>query len=198
MTAAKGDTGHDRTKCGGRRRDGGLCTQPLGWGTTHPGVGRCKLHAGETPSHVNAARRQLAERELLAFGQPVDVDSTEALLSMVRMAAGMVAALQRWVEQSDDGLQEIHEFGGGIHHVEHVHFVMFREWCDRVVQYAAAAKRAGIDDRRIEMEETMAAVLGQLVRDLLGSPVLELDFEHQMAGLEEAGRLMRALPGTAT
>lgn len=35
--------------CGGKTRSGGLCRRPAGWGTKHPGDGRCKLHAGSTP-----------------------------------------------------------------------------------------------------------------------------------------------------
>lgn len=37
-------------RCGGsRRQGGGYCTQAAGWGTDHPGQGRCKLHGGATP-----------------------------------------------------------------------------------------------------------------------------------------------------
>jgi hypothetical protein len=34
--------------CGGLKRDGSgdLCTRPAGWGTDHPGTGKCKLHGG--------------------------------------------------------------------------------------------------------------------------------------------------------
>jgi hypothetical protein len=29
-----------------------LCTRPAGWGTPHPGEGRCKLHGGSTPTGI--------------------------------------------------------------------------------------------------------------------------------------------------
>lgn len=33
--------------CGARKRNGeGVCQLPAGWGTDHPGTGRCKLHGG--------------------------------------------------------------------------------------------------------------------------------------------------------
>lgn len=36
--------------CGARRKkDGNPCTRPAGWGTYHPGIGKCKLHGGSTP-----------------------------------------------------------------------------------------------------------------------------------------------------
>lgn len=34
--------------CNGRRDDGTLCQQRAGWGTDHPGEGRCKLHGGSS------------------------------------------------------------------------------------------------------------------------------------------------------
>lgn len=32
--------------CGAKTRAGTPCEQPAGWGTEHPGTGRCKLHGG--------------------------------------------------------------------------------------------------------------------------------------------------------
>jgi hypothetical protein len=56
--------------CNARTRNGGrdqqLCRHEAGWGTDHPGIGRCKLHGGATPvrhglySQVTAHR--LADR----------------------------------------------------------------------------------------------------------------------------------------
>lgn len=44
---------HDRRLCGARKRQprhlGERCARPAGWGTTHLGFGRCKLHGGATP-----------------------------------------------------------------------------------------------------------------------------------------------------
>lgn len=34
--------------CGASNRDGDPCQLPAGWGTTHVGSGRCKLHGGES------------------------------------------------------------------------------------------------------------------------------------------------------
>jgi hypothetical protein len=33
-------------KCGAKRKSGGKCNQAAGWGTDHPGSGKCKLHGG--------------------------------------------------------------------------------------------------------------------------------------------------------
>lgn len=44
-------TKSDKPKCGGLLRDGSgrTCTRPAGWGTSHPGEGKCKLHGGGSP-----------------------------------------------------------------------------------------------------------------------------------------------------
>lgn len=41
-------------QCGARTRSGEPCRQAAGWGTDHPGVGRCKLHGGATPRGVDS------------------------------------------------------------------------------------------------------------------------------------------------
>ena len=36
--------------CGAKKKqNGGHCTRPAGWGTDHPGYGKCKLHGGCVP-----------------------------------------------------------------------------------------------------------------------------------------------------
>jgi hypothetical protein len=58
------------------------CSLPAGWGTDHVGVGRCKLHGGNTPNHRTAARLKLAELTdpaIAVLGRIlVDQDATEA------------------------------------------------------------------------------------------------------------------------
>lgn len=53
--------------CGAhKKRGGGICTRPAGWGTQHPGTGRCKLHGGNAGRPVTHGRYSLAHREKLA------------------------------------------------------------------------------------------------------------------------------------
>lgn len=36
--------------CGAKtKKDGSPCQKPAGWGTDHPGIGKCKLHGGASP-----------------------------------------------------------------------------------------------------------------------------------------------------
>ena len=48
--------------CGAQKRQGeGVCTRPAGWGTDHPGEGRCKLHGGKNP--IRHGRYSTVKRE---------------------------------------------------------------------------------------------------------------------------------------
>ena len=88
MTPGAEGTGHDR--CGAKTRAGAPCGRPAGWGTGHPGIGRCKLHGGSTPNHQRAAQLEIARRECDRLGIPIDVDPGTALIGLVREAAGNV------------------------------------------------------------------------------------------------------------
>src|SRR5690242_14754665 len=82
-------------RCGGPRRQAeGTCAQAAGWGTPHPGIGRCKLHGGSTPSHVAAAQAEMARRAMETYGRKADTNPVDALLDEVRWTAGHVAWLR--------------------------------------------------------------------------------------------------------
>src|SRR5690554_3423726 len=38
--------------CGAKTRAGTTCKKPAGWGTDHPGVGKCKLHGGASTKNI--------------------------------------------------------------------------------------------------------------------------------------------------
>src|SRR6187431_2352314 len=100
------------------------CGMTAGWGTDHLGAGPCKLHGGSTPAvreavavaqEVLRAEAQLKEakaaasRAVSAFGGPiVDVNPEEALLGLVREAAGNVAWLGSRVQVllAEEGLDD--------------------------------------------------------------------------------------------
>lgn len=76
---------HD--KCGAKAKGTGKpCRRPQGWGTDHPGAGRCKLHGGATP--IKHGRYSGIQREdfkaridrFLADPDPLDLSSEVALL----------------------------------------------------------------------------------------------------------------------
>jgi hypothetical protein len=100
MTDGRKNTGRDdHGHCGARKRGGGNCTLPAGWGTDHVGVGACKLHGGSTPNHQKAARREQARLDVVTLGLPRDISPEQALLEEVKRAAGHVAWLEMKVAE---------------------------------------------------------------------------------------------------
>lgn len=57
--ADEGNEVHDKEKkkkyviCGAKNKKGGICSRPAGWGTNHPGSGKCKLHGGASTGPRN-------------------------------------------------------------------------------------------------------------------------------------------------
>ena len=175
MTTANPDPHRDETRCGGRKRgtDGGTCQLPAGWGTSHPGIGACKLHAGGTPAHTVHAVRVQAERDVTAFGGRLDITAPEALLELVQTKAAEVAYWDQRVAALDDDqraglLVAKTETGAGPQGFidtttrqagPHVYVVMLHKAQDQLAAYSAAAVRAGVDEQLVKVATLQAAWL---------------------------------------
>lgn len=86
--------------CGAKRnKTDATCARPAGWGTDHPGTGRCKLHGGLSPaptgrySTVNRARVQELLHQFMADPDPLNLLPEAALLR---------ALLTEFIERFDD------------------------------------------------------------------------------------------------
>lgn len=79
------------------------CHRPKGWGTSHPGTGGCKLHAGNAPGSVAAAQAEIARNAVQTLGAPVDVGPADALLQEIQRTAGHVAWLQHVISGMESG-----------------------------------------------------------------------------------------------
>jgi hypothetical protein len=88
------DVGHpDNPKsyriCGGKTRNeetiSPVCTRPAGWGTIHPGLGRCKLHGGaslagpDSPKWKSGRYAWIWRGRLKEAGQRIQQDDTNPL-----------------------------------------------------------------------------------------------------------------------
>lgn len=97
-----------RRFCGGplKQREG-TCTRPAGWGTPHPGIGRCKLHGGSTSSHVKHAQQQQAQ-ELLAslLWNPDAPPITDSVGEMQRLAGSMRQTVDVLGAELEGGLDD--------------------------------------------------------------------------------------------
>src|SRR5690242_9934415 len=75
----------------GRSSSGpGRCRHLAGWGTDHPGYGCCRLHGGATRTHRQSAIKKEAIERLGAYGTPIEIEPTTALLLEVHRTSGHV------------------------------------------------------------------------------------------------------------
>ena len=87
------------TVCGAKKRKGGICGRPAGWGTDHPGEGKCKLHGGATPikhgRYSTIARESLRDR-IAEF--EADPDPLNLLPEVAMLRAVLADLCERWDE----------------------------------------------------------------------------------------------------
>lgn len=177
-------------QCKAKTRSGDTCKN-------HPIKGStvCRMHGGSSPRAKEAAARRLqeqaAEREVLKLAHPITVDPSKALLDLVHSTAGEVAYWTARVDhlQSTDekrltnGLTKVTEGKdrGGVttlRQVEATPAVEYRMLVDaknRLAQYASAALRAGVEERRVKLAESQGALVAQAIRTVLDGLRLTAD-----------------------
>jgi hypothetical protein len=169
----------------GAERNGKVCRNPAGKGTDHLGVGTCSLHLGTTANHRAAARAELYRRAAAEFGVPIDTDPVEAILGMIARSAGMVVYYEEQVralggQHVGDVLSAAPRIGLYATHEDARAIVkLYNEERDRLVKYAVAAAKLGIEERRVKLAEETGTQVGQAVRDVLSGLKLSPDIVKQ-------------------
>lgn len=184
-----------RSLCGGKllKREG-TCTRPAGWGTPHPGTGRCKLHGGSSPSHIASAVVARIRQETVTYGTPRDVTPAAALLEEVRVSAGHVEWLRGKVAElapdalvwgvSEIATKQATEFTG-TDTTERAALNMWLEAYHRERRYlldvSKAALAAGVEERLVRVAEAYGVQIAGVITQILGQ--LELtDAQRMIAG----------------
>lgn len=167
--------------CGARKKNGQSCRAFAGQGTDHPGIGRCKFHGGATRTHAVNAVVQEAQRRMVKYGLPIEIEPHEALLSMLYLASGHVA----WLREEVAALGDLSDFES------RVLIQLYGDERDRVAKVAKAALDAGVADRQVALAERYGATLAELLRGVFADPELALT-EAQRARLPDV--LRRHLP----
>jgi hypothetical protein len=155
--------------CDAKKKNGEKCRLFAGQGTNHPGVGRCRFHLGNSKNHQNHAARVEAQRRLVEFGSPVDVEPTEALLGVLHLSAGHLA----WVRGELAALEDKTTFEG------QVLMRLWNEERDRVARIAKAALDAGVAERQVLLAERYGEQLATLLRAVFDDPGLALNRRQQ-------------------
>lgn len=162
MTLVATDTAHDN-HCGALTRSETHCLRPAGWGTPHVGIGRCKLHGGNTPSHIQSAEKVQLAVVAEQYGLPREIDPTAALLEELHRTAGMITFYELTVIESET-ITESTQFGEQptaavkLLAAERTHFA----------KLAADCVRLGLEERRVQMIERDARAVAQAIRGILG------------------------------
>lgn len=155
-------------KCGAKNRQGGQCGQAAGWGTDHPGFGRCKMHGGSAPNGRKAAQREQAQLAVVTYGLAREVDPHTALLEELYRTAGHVA----WLGEQVAALErdKLHGPVGDALHPRQEPSVWIRLYQEERAQLARVAKTCvdvGIEERRVRVAEEQGALFAQVIRGIL-------------------------------
>lgn len=137
--------------CGATKPNGTPCKQVAGAGTDHLGQGRCARHESEA-GFVEVARRQ-GLGAAGAVGSPVPVNPHQAILGVLRLAAGELA----YVNSQVRGLDDVWTEGGS-----RSAWLKWQAECEeRVARFAQMAVAMGVAQRQVELaEQQTQAIVG--------------------------------------
>lgn len=183
MTGGRNEPDRDSHLCGGLKRqpeyEGEMCKRPAGWGTTHPGVGRCKLHGGSTRNHAKFAEVETGRRQVELWGGRRDVHPAQALLELVQWKASEVAYWRfRVAEIAEEdltwGTSKIktggEDYGTTEEAKPHIALVMLRQAEHDLADYASASLKAGVEAAQVEIAKAQASLLASVLRAIVADP----------------------------
>jgi P27 family predicted phage terminase small subunit len=171
-------------KCGAKKKQSeGTCTQAAGWGTPHPGTGRCKLHGGCAPSSVIAGMNAQAQRLLYQHDAPPVTDP----LSALQRLAGRAAA---WEDIIGEKVNELHSLRYSTEGGEQLRaeIAVMERAMDRLGKLLVDIAKLGIEDRLAGvreatarmLEEALAAALQKSGADLTGQDAAREEFKRRL------------------
>jgi hypothetical protein len=151
------------------------------------------MHGASSPQSKRKAQERVAlaraEREAARIGiTRRDIHPAEALIELVQYTAGEVDYWRHTVSLLDDqdlvwGTTRIKEGGddrGTTQEAKpHIAYVMLERASDRLATYAAAALKAGVEERRVRLAEAQGSAVAAAIRSILDQlkltpPQLEL------------------------
>lgn len=172
------------TKCAGHRR-GKRPYEPCK-APPKEGFEVCRMHGGGTQGAKDKAAERLATmaaaQEVARLGLRIEVHPAEALLDLVHWTAGEVAYWRAQVVAIEDegGRRSLtwgvtKEKSGGDDRgttqeaKPNIAYVMLERASDRLASYAAAALKAGVDERRVRLAESQGALVADVIKGILAA-----------------------------
>jgi hypothetical protein len=151
----------------------GVCCQPAGWGTPHPGTGHCKHHGGCLPAQVRQAETERAQKHVVMFGADRTIDPQLALLEEVQRTAGHVDYLRDLIQQFDDKTKLTQFTEAGIEPAVWVR--MYQDERNHLVKVCEAAIKCGVAERQVRIAEEQGRLMAMVLMAFIHDPDLNLD-----------------------
>src|SRR5882762_10370991 len=174
-------------KCGGNLRGKdeagnrrvGKCQRPAGWGTQHPGVGTCKLHAGSTISaNINGAAELLRRNVDEVIGKlniiPIDDPLTE-----LSKLAGEVTAWKDVIARRVAFLSDVRYDGEKTGEQIRGEVIVFERALDRCNSVLTGMARLNIDERLARISEAQAQLVAEVLSTVLSEIGLDVTTQRE-------------------
>ena len=165
--------------CGAKKKQGpGDCQRPAGWGTDHPGSGRCKLHGGSSPSGKKAAKREQAEAAVETYGLPREVSPHQALEEELYRTAGHVGWLELEVRRLESLSESVGGSAGGFASEEPVLLLrLYQAERKHLTDVVKTCAQLGLAEAQVRVLKQQGELLAQKVQGMLADLGKALDFD---------------------
>lgn len=184
-------------KCGAKTRQeesAEFCGLPAGWGTPHPGIGRCRLHGGNTGGQKIKAAKIQADQEVRKVLAELDVAPVDDPLTALAQLAGQVVTWQKatavLVNRLGDQVRYEGVAGGEQLRAE---VALYERAMDRANAVLSTIARLDIDGRLARIEETKAQLLMDAVQ--AGLAAIGVTGEQAATVKQVMARKLRAVAG---
>lgn len=146
--------------CGGEKRNGDPCLREAGWGTDHPGTGKCKHHGGATTSGKDAATKEL----VASMATPIPVTPGQAIQAVLNLAAGQLAYCTAMAGGlTEEQMFEMTDAGAVPNRWVRLQLSIM----DRIKQYSRAAADMGIEERQMQLAEQQTRMISTLLERVM-------------------------------
>ena len=191
---------HQGPYCGAKllKRDG-TCHLPPGWGTDHPGAGRCRKHFGSSPNGRKAAERERTEAEARKLLDGIgEYDPFTDPVGQLRRLAGRAV---RWLDVLESIIVDLERLRYSTKTAEQIdgRIVVFERAMDRCSAILQGLARLNLDERAVRVEEAQVALLAGALQEALGETALGVAEQRAIVVrvgelVAEAGTQQLALP----
>ncbi len=170
---------HQRYECTRPRKNNrGSCHGPA-----VADLDRCRMHLGEeaAPVIAEAKAMEAARKAVVTFGLPRDISAIDALMEEVRWTAGHVAWLREQVqaleadaltwgirEQSEKNATEFTGTDTTYAAMPNIWLELYYRERKHLVEVTKAAIAAGIEERRVRLEEAKGQLVAEIIRRITG------------------------------